>query len=302
MYIMYDTRNMKDALQHHSYFSILPNELVLEVLSSLTLKDRLNFLKIFPRHLRLAQDTSLKTRHITCYDADLSKEELEKVLDHEGTAIELTLEYPKTVLRPILVADIFSLMPHLQEVTFRECIPDARTVPRGETLPNHWNLLTKLRVLNVDRCRCYTHLCYQASRCWLHFLQMRGVSHSADDNSLRRISYRDSISRYELASVLARAFRIASESDNEVSFQLENLRGEVMDLGAVGELPLRNRQALAEALCVTLRQQLGVDDNCLQVTVERNENGLSRLVLTEDFCCVKRMRGALMKALHRGQG
>ncbi len=103
------------------YFGVLPNELVIKVMSWLTLSERLCFMRAFPKFKDFGQTSSLKRRVMTSSDIYLDSGDLKKLIDPEQAAFELSLshvgyvDYTKTIL------GITNLMNNLQELTLKNC-------------------------------------------------------------------------------------------------------------------------------------------------------------------------------------
>ncbi len=124
-YIKMPKRQVEFGMSH---FDCIPKELVCEIMIRMPLEDRLSFLGAYPRFLKLAQSSALRTRVLTYSDRLTERRDLEKVLDPEGTRIQVSSlsmnhhwHYLNCKCNPLLDPDVFHLMPKLQVIIFKDC-------------------------------------------------------------------------------------------------------------------------------------------------------------------------------------
>ncbi len=105
-----------------SYFDVIPVELLVRMMIPLKLKDRLHLAKAYPHLSRIAKDSILKTRLVTCSESALSRAEMETILDFDGTKVEFSLDFTKdTEKKTRLAISTIELMPKLEKVTLKGC-------------------------------------------------------------------------------------------------------------------------------------------------------------------------------------
>ncbi len=162
-----------DLQEDMCLFGLLPKELVVEVMTKLSLQTRYYFIMAYPQYKCLGQISSLKRRLIKRSNICMNKENLQWLLDPNGTAIELSLD------RRMLMKTYFdtaALMSNLQEVTLKNCrlhLPSCnsfiKTVVR-QSVRKFLNELGKIRHVKFDGCTCFCKAKGITNDCWGEYI------------------------------------------------------------------------------------------------------------------------------------
>ncbi len=193
-----------------SHFKVLPNELIIKVMASLTLGERLCFMRAFPRFKGFGLDSGLKKSVMTSYDLHLDSYELKKVLDHEQTAFELSLDHDGHVNYTKTILELTQLMCNLQEVTLKNCrfnimrcTCGCPTYQSGFFKCSVVRELAKVKVVNFDACDSLTEF-ELAMACWGNFLDMHHKFSEKDSNlnTLPEVSFTNMFSTKGLVTLL----------------------------------------------------------------------------------------------------
>ncbi len=147
------------------YFLVIPQELVLQIMASLPLKDRLSLMQAYPKFQSLGQDRHFKTRVITSSETSITnKKDLEKLLDPTGTHVQFSLNFSSTLVGDnSLTINTLYLMPNLQEVSFKDCKLDMEVCQcESDTMCSiecsFWNLLlARVAIVKIDNCTIATY-------------------------------------------------------------------------------------------------------------------------------------------------
>ncbi len=166
---------MPSLVCFQDYFLILPKELVLKIMASLSLNDRLSLMQAYPKFQSLGQERSLETRVFTSSETSITnRNDLEKLLDPKGTHVEFSLNFSSSLVcdNPLTVNTLY-LMPSLQSVTFKNCefsieVCQCSSVTMCSINCTMWNLLlSRVSTLNIDSCSYRTSADWKHSTCWL---------------------------------------------------------------------------------------------------------------------------------------
>ncbi len=207
----------------------------------LTLKDRACFIEVFPRFGDLGKSTAFKNRRITISDAGMSRWDLEKVLDPNGTTLEMSVDYPD-IRTPLLIREALKVMPNLQEVVLKSCqiMPILHANPAIDATLFHriyWERLlnSKVKSLTIDSCiPAFNFDFYQGgdvfNKCWFRSTYEQIF---IGDYDLEKISIRNTLNglgAFHLGSKLmvefGRGFRFRYKN---IAVKVENLFEEPAD-------------------------------------------------------------------------
>ncbi len=301
---------MEDSL---TYFRVLPNELLLKVMAHLTIQSRHYFIKAYPQYKYLGQDSSLKTRSIKRSNVRLDKEDLQWLLDPNGTALELSLD------RVSLIRTYFDaneLMCNLQEVTLKNCRFDLfrcswLSDSRRNKASQFMDALEKVKFLKLDGCKCLCRKEEYVTDSWTHFISLQHF-HGAMAPKPEILAYHNMITM----AVFKRVMKILSElcffdefneygydeleSDEyeylrDMRIMVKNLDGESLDLaGPILKMPApdrdlieRRRNYSVKSFFRAIRFKSGWDSQKtfrkLEVRSRNRFFELNEIELTEDF-------------------
>ncbi len=305
-----------------SHFDALPLEIVTEVMTNLTLKERLSFMSAYPKFNDLGQMSTLKTRTITGSSAKMSKEELNSVLDHNGKTIKVSLDNSDALFRTTLLLDVFNLMPQLEDITlnrchllFHECIymcPPER-VTSCKTHCWFWHkLLTSAKAITFQSCTQSQEDASFAWEAWIAIFE-RYVFGEGSESSLSQVTFSNTLSVLDLCE-LTFCFRVWVSAD-EFSFQkepipleVENFKDEIQKNGTIPLEPQldnlnydRSLKMGIKALYKTMAWPCELDGDpdpwlhplapvklchgglCSKIKFWLDGSGIRRIRITEDF-------------------
>ncbi len=238
------TTDMEDCTDS-SYFRGLPNEMVLKIMAGMKLKERFLFMEAYPTFLGFGQSSGLSIRVITPSESQMSMQELERVLDGNGKAIEILGECVDDFPSEQLILYILRVMPFLQEVTFTKC----KVLPKRCRCPSmkQWNQIfdvfkaASVKSLTFDGCFYHDN---PESRmnltedCWQSILENH-VFYSKPDQAFRSIKIKNTFtldsSLTVMESICVQDKRSFPDDDDNRGrmgrIKLENLEGEIFELG-----------------------------------------------------------------------
>ncbi len=220
-----------------SYLSVLPPEIVLQVMASLTVQERYNLIKAYPQYRHLGQDHSLKTRSIKRSHIPMTRSNLQWLLDPNGTAIEFSLEMSALTSA---VCSTLHLMPNLEEVTLKNCNL-SKAICLGHKEPKFAHsgkmlnkMLGKIKVLNFDSCT----ICPSKDPiwCWSIYLIDEHIDKMHSNKcQTESVTFRNMVTVELLLPLLRRVFQnlMFNEYRNaleNLSIEVESLDGESLNL------------------------------------------------------------------------
>ncbi len=222
-----------------SPFCMLPNELVLKVMTYLGLEERLCFMDAFPKFEGFCKVKSLQTRTIADRDIYLTRQHLERVLDPNGTAIKLSNINLNAIHGSQLISDVSTIMPNLQEFTLKNCILDPVVCecydqPKWEFFScSSLESLTNIKVFKYNSC---TYSCDDPDlilRSWRSFYHQHLFRREFRD-SLAEVSFANTFSNFDLMrhlnSLIIFLLHSGFKKNSDINFVIENLEGESVSL------------------------------------------------------------------------
>ncbi len=290
-----------------SHFDPVPKELVSKIMIEMSLNDRLNFLEVYPRFLKLAKSSALKTRFLTRSDIFMERQDLEKVLDLEGTNIQVrsfSCETCKYSLRcecySLLNLDVFHLMPNLQVVTFNNCeLMPSKCLCQDEIIYTFFDcqswktLLTKVRCLEFNNCE------HDSMDKWFTMWSWRTFFHrvffSSDSNiSLREVIMRNSLTQRDFKKLMCELVTwilTSGLNSSDVRMEIQTPERESIDIARIIFAPSENfgPSDMLQWYLDALRKTLGwpeysIQDEskkCLKFEMTKDVRGIPKVKLTE---------------------
>ncbi len=172
----------------------------MKVMAAMSLKDRLSMLEAYPRLEEFGQSSALKTRVVTTSDSNMSKKDLERVLDLAAKEIQVSVDS----LRSRLVLNVVRLMPNLQEVTLKSCtfsVSDCGVKKRCRDIKvKHaafldcrvWKALARrVKSLEIDSCKTQgKHNINMSKECWRYLFSNYFFSRDPA-NTLEKIIFKN---------------------------------------------------------------------------------------------------------------
>ncbi len=296
-----------------SRFDCIPNEVVCEIMMRMSLEVRLRFLGAYPRFLELAQSSALETRVLTYFDRLTERQDLEKVLDPEGTRIQV-----KSLLmdrhwhclnckcNPMLDPDVFHLMPKLQVITFKDCElwPSKCACQEMKVCTfldcQSWKmLLTKVRRLEFVNCHHGNEAKDMDILNSLSDVFNRVFLNSDSSILLREVSMTNFLPPFFIKKLMYDILTwtyhkmISGPNIPEIRMEIENHKRESIEIADMffssGEdfKRVKRLEICLKALYKTLKWP----NDCTEVTsikvarleMTKNEGGILKIRLTEDF-------------------
>ncbi len=230
-----------------SHFDVLPLEIVTEIMTNLTVKERLSFMSAYPKFNELGQVSTLKTRTITQSSAKMNTKELKSVLDHNGKEIKVSLDKSDALFRTTLLLDVFHLMPQLEDITLNSCHLLFHTCIK--MCPPEWvtscrthcwfwhKLLTSAKAITFQSCTQSEEDASLAWEAWIAIFE-RYIFGEGSESTLREVTFSNTLSVVDLCE-LTLCFRawvsweVFSFQKEPIPLEVENLEGEILEIGTI---------------------------------------------------------------------
>ncbi len=293
-YIDEPTTNLNQNLAFTNYIDALPCELICELMSFMTLRDRKNFVDAYPRYQSLALSPVLGTRVITGRDTVLTTNDMSRVLDLDGTEIKIQGLFLNSVLylkNVFWIFEVLQLMPKLEKVVLKDCWLSTGLLLKQEHMfsaSESLKLLSdRVKHLTIDNCSLSG---FFASRDREHWKKLfKGYFPPIwQSSSLPEVVLKDTLP----FSDFGRLMNLICEEDKlNINLEVEGLRGdtyreEIYDTPDVEDddyepfSPQQYLDALAKALKKERRYKR---TKCHKLQISRGSCGTMIVNLKDDF-------------------